>query len=1541
MEVTIKRKSDIIISSCDTSFITQYPSLVIGRINGSLEFWTYNGYESKDIFCEKRISSQGYKEFVSNGYEHENIELNGLSCVATWDNPETHITPDSNFEIDGKYKKNDTIIVDGIIGICALSSSETFCTYGESKELNEEINVIVATRQGIIIWFQILLKNNVKMESQTLENQELRNKFTQKMWKWSQICWVSSQQGKWIFICPPERIKLKPDDKNDDSSTNKDNLDAIFVPLQSGFSIIVQPRNPCSASNDTLTSPYLKVIFVKPYQHAIRKITTKDTTFNNTDSKGIILGKVSKVINCVPLYGTFDSRGRPLICLIVSLNLEDKNDNFYHVNPYDHDLGIDACKGHTLCCFVLQYHGIATLDTLDRQKVACFTLEEGPWCVEFIPTQSYVLSSHDLIRSDIIYSKLVNSCRCPNLKPQFKLSSLRRIQKIHQYSGILLITPYDVQFLSHSHGVLLTKGFFPSCNHPNLKGDSKAILKSVCIIPPSHFSEKGTDLHRNIHQIFPLESAAALVWIEEKFSRTYSCFHIFRVSLIWYKEKAGIEIESEQFSNKRSINAQINTVCSIEVIPIFMNEINNLDLVAEKRHDQNSNCKYWNEYHLWQNQIKPFFKGLTKGSTCVTCNDFFLSGSYLIAMSHRNRNHTKFILMGDKRKRISFCHTYSHPIQEATFTLSNHTAALPSMMTDGQLAIISGSYQDSTLSIINKGFLTSCATLYAHSLHDDIGIYGGSVDIGLGNSSFFRSPMICLAPTPPQLTHGNFDYVFDDFCSLFFFSNNADKTLVMRCKQTHEIRCDNEIYANIGPIFNSPTIPKLTDLQYELEPLHDPIYALGIEDSYPSLAVCTVLVKSTITSQNVLNKQSSVSPMTYTRLLLHANKLEIRCCMTPLCLSNMSIEDDVSIENKAICLASYNPPNGIFINNILFSEDDINQSCSESERTFDFDYDFVYCLLCCSDNSLRLLRLEKKEKNGVQDDLSPLLTFKPLLCSNKSKEPSLQYNLFSACSTSTSSMTSIAMYTVKKGKPRAKPPPQNIRYYDLYIAVAIVDNAAINFYGVAKKEQSDNEVIIDLLLIVHTCTYISYRKGMEIKSLQFLPDDSSGIDHHYCKFSNLSLAMGFSDGLIVVASKLIPDNNKIMYHEHQNEETEKIISQPTIKFYQYQLGIMAVKFSRVFIQPSSGLYGKNEKESSDQNDDFKKSNYSPQKNGFWLLIASSSQRLQSQPAGVIIGFAKDLLMKCREHQQMIDDPFESRESFGITFYPLSIDNVKSETQNRPHQSKHGNCNEERSASLLFDEINTSFLSLIPNYTVEGGIISCCWMACSGKSLKFGSIHALQQSFHADVNSLVSEPFILKHDSTPTHLHFIELFPPKYNHRFSTEQSFLLLVSFENSEGSRLVLYNPKYDLACKQHPECPSLEMKQWQPLWISDNISHNKVITCITSCPRDNLRSKNFNNDSEIRSFLSSFNYANDSDDLEKPCIAISMIEFPDNASRHYYEHNHLSIGAKTVKSSVIVMQLASFSEIQNEVGSIVDLRVCISIHHVCYIPKIRMELL
>ena len=43
-------------------------------------------------------------------------------------------------------------------------------------------------------------------------------------------------------------------------------------------------------------------------------------------------------------------------------------------------------------------------------------------------------------------------------------------------------------------------------------------------------------------------------------------------------------------------------------------------------------------------------------------------------------------------------------------------------------------------------------------------------------------------------------------------------------------------------------------------------------------------------------------------------------------------------------------------------------------------------------------------------------------------------------------------------------------------------------------------------------------------------------------------------------------------------------------------------------------------------------------------------------------------------------------------------------------------------------------------------------------------------------------------------------------------------------------------------------------------------------------------------------------------------MIEFPDNASRHYYEHNRLSIGAKTVKSSVIIMQLASFSEIKNQ---------------------------
>lgn len=615
----IIRRSDAVTASQDTSFITRYPSFIIGRIDGSLEFWSLcNININKSI----AIADGNIQENNNHAPFETSNDLENMACLSKWKNTcfpmanqESNLfMNDCNPKVNDEPNRFDNdIIVDGIKGICVVKNSNE-----DQLEKNLlSMHVFVATKDGKIILFLLSSKHVDDDQIEGLQNDQ---DGTLK-WCWIQYTFIDSRimledSSSWVFAGPPSSIKLKPDEFHIDN-------EAVIVPMKSEGLLLFRFKRHLSSSDlneKKKYDSYLKVSHVSLDHPSFQKKRFEET--NENDSL--------EIIRMEPLYGTFDANGCPLVCLTLN---EHPIYRYHPLDPIQYKIE----------CYSLQ-EANASLSTSNNDETesrndhgfhSLYTLKDGPWSMENAPSQTFILPSHDRIRQqslDLSLSKILSDSDKSNSSD---IRALQGIQQTFQNSGILCFTPQTVQFYSHNNGMIASEDFFPrSLLNENTKEFGFFKIKGLCNMPPST-----TATIKIINNIFPYVSTEVLVWIEEKREAKFDRFHLFQVILRWNQNKTK------------------DGMCSIDIIPLAFED----SLISNPGTDEVE------KDHIL---LKSIFDSLSPGSICVSSGKIILSGSYLFKIDYlvTRRDRTISYKFRCLDQRIStYPLSFTSPIHGAAF----------------------------------------------------------------------------------------------------------------------------------------------------------------------------------------------------------------------------------------------------------------------------------------------------------------------------------------------------------------------------------------------------------------------------------------------------------------------------------------------------------------------------------------------------------------------------------------------------------------------------------------------------------------------------------------------------------------------------------------------------------------------------------------------------------------------------------------------------------------------------------------------------------
>ena len=793
-----------------------------------------------------------------------------------------------------------------------------------------------------------------------------------------------------------------------------------------------------------------------------------------------------KIKRLIPLRGTFDANKHALICAhICPLQTTRK-----HAEKCYEDTIIYG-KNDALVCFALQricchllkgtkekYVEDRQSNKKERKPAYKYQFFPGPFFLHNLPTRFFAFPSHQ----ENFWDELFNSD--PKKLQHFDAMGKSLFRKEIQVfggtdEGVLCVTATKVMFCSHLNGIQATSSFFSrdiwiaSSNKPEKpcqsQNDAQFRLVGVCPLP--------LDIANGMANVAGLISTSVLVHVSQWVQRKKFCrskHFLFLVSLVWIfpEERAvpslnvqeiGYCDESKKVFDKdiKNVSAcMIATKAGTIMLGSYVGKLSRLSCESQSRTVTLSMLVRLNEF----SEIPlPIWSAATIPSRSQ------ISQIYEAEISKDN----------EKRSRLSGGQVW-------------HANDLVSLVGGVDL------------SACDPGLLGSSCSIHCML----------SIDIGLGSTCFFRSPLTCLSPRflEKHIMNNGQDGAWELEECLFLFTS-SEATLVLACL----------FQSNLEPNSDQTMLP------VQLEPVCDPLRSVGINPSQRTLAACSVniftlsLTENTCVNNNIYRIMCQV---TSSRVTCHAfNASGIRTTPSRCnAICDYNIKDDVRIEQATLYPDYIENPNA-------------NEPCSSSQRStkvcFGSSKKLLLCALFCSDRSLRLIEVSGTTK---RDGNSPIFSLRVL------RRTHTRLSNFSSNETGTENsysnndaiihfdhpVSAMCLYSVQLDYFLNSGSNQQNRdqKYFAFISVAHSNGASLSVYGVKMVEDSVAgcaTVGTDLLKFISSDAMLSSNRNMhrfniEVSALEFIPQCYFRSGSNGCSIPRI--VVGLSNGNVGVLPQL-------------------------------------------------------------------------------------------------------------------------------------------------------------------------------------------------------------------------------------------------------------------------------------------------------------------------------------------------------------------------------------------------------------------------------------
>lgn len=1474
-------------------------------------------------------------------------------CICTWEN-------------------NTIEDVDIIEGLCVLRTdySSRHNAAANVHKINTISHYVIATtNKGNILLFTVTKTQVIRNEKANFTDEATEN--NENSWNIVKHCSKSSSES-YKFVGIPFLIQLEP---FSDMNNNDDN--AIIVPLDSSSSldnnnimicVLVKLIKYYDNNNDSSNSLDncicdLSITPVSLSSKIIQDVQIIEEGRHTTENNGI-----------TPLYGTFDESGNPLLCLTIS-------------QPRQHN------SLSTLYCVCL-----TTSNNTSSRKATNdeYRLIHGPWYISNI-----IMEQKVSIKNHAFHNTIENSqCKLFSLYPLvFPSHDKDRLKQFYHHNsickssssnndnscGVLSIFHDKIVFISHNSGILCQEKYFDQ----KINNQMKTRVMHACAVPPTTTTSSSSQSSNS----FIYESTVILISLLSYSSYKKEHF-LFRVSLCWTR------IEKDKCKKDYDLFSSLSSTPLILIQRIYYD-------CGIQHHDLWNMIALQNNFFLFgskvikiPNDIQHFPEGEKDGYLSEKDDEWF-SQELLSSTSSNNNQQTKTAFIENYLSHHANQHypvSSSLPIRSAALlSLSsnsfcfygdddddeeennNRKAKLFLVGGSGANAVISSNTLSTTITTTNQiqqqhhfdkiayDEKTDSPSLVSdHSTSPTMGsqtqtipflFQDFSVDVGLGNTSFFHTPFVCLVSSSSRPN----SYIIDNSNnkSTETIKDECDDSMVLRylflfssLNETIAMTCDT----------NFNTTIKTTGLKMELEPIEHPNEIYNIDCNNRTIEVCPINHNLQHTSyhgdyynQNE-QKQQQERSHNFNRkkrsyFFLQVTKRQVRCCGRYQ-------------QNGDMKLPSFNMPHTVSIECAAFSRVyDREQTSTSSILPLP-----IFCGTACSDHSFRLFvvwdkhdDIMKTKRNAETNNIRERNNTKEFSLSldsikNYNKDNSSDKAILSDFN---SQISALSLIQVESREEQRYQNNSNLEFHTMMLAIAFHDKP--HHIHIYKTVVVKNSTLwsIQTMTLYHSVKNPSCSFG--IHSLEFLPCPPTSIS------MTMKLLIGSINGNIHVTSNIscLYDHNDYnttnsellsSYSDHVKTTKKNVIEGSTISIKgSYKVGQSTPHFSHYF-------YHTNHERNSDAN--FPSSSIpSPKEKGYWCILASCSSILKPYPAAIVI--TNNNRIGNQPSSAICDQdikfmPVHIKDS-NIFYPPNCTQNCFSSCYN---SSSHKNDYEEsgkvspsshssrdRDIQQIDNELNTSFIStLISPYDYESNddddptkskillptipsLPSCLWMNFSGKQLSFASIYhshpnhpteSLPSSIHVEsesygllckeIHSFQKSPSSsssslssMLPSMNPTHIHVL-------NFQNSKSSYYLLMVILEDSDnmsaqvkGSQIMLYDVMKESARKKHPDYHKVSNSSlWEPVWKSDIIPPSKVITSISDCP-ENMHTNSTQSSDDCGSSCS-----NKGGSCFSCCqVAISIVDYQDENNKYFYLHKKTTPPPdikKEVQSEIIVMELVDF---------------------------------